>query len=282
MVTLSEMDVVRRGFVLSPDGNIEYRELGEGPPLVLLHALPQSSRAYHRVMWRVAQGRRVIAMSLMGCGDSDRPPTPYASLDQFGQTVAWLLDGLEIERADLFATHTGASVAVPFAADHPDRLRRLILQEVFNYPAADDAARERLHRAHHYYPLRADGSHLVELWRRHGGDRPGADLYRAMEATIDHLKLNSDEGVEELYGDWGWEGAASFCMLRYNHWEALPRIEAPTLVAHGTGSVAGVQHERFVELIPHAEGTRPESEARLTPTGNPEQWAAMVNGFLTD
>ncbi len=97
-----------RGFVRSPHGDIEYRELGSGPALLLLHALPASSRQFAEQMWRVAAGRRVLAMTMMGCGASDRPPQPYTQLSEFARTVAWLLDGLGIEQADLFGTHTGA------------------------------------------------------------------------------------------------------------------------------------------------------------------------------
>ena len=161
-----------RGFVRSPHGDIEYRELGSGPALLLLHALPASSRQFAEQMWRVAAERRVIAMTMMGCGASDRPPQPYTQLSEFARTVAWLLDGLGIERADLFGTHTGAGLSVAVAAEHPGRVRRLVLQEAYDYTASA-AGEERLRAVHHYFPLAQDGSHLLELWRRHGGDSYG-------------------------------------------------------------------------------------------------------------
>lgn len=282
--------ITRRGFVRSPHGDIEYRELGSGPALLLLHALPYSSRQYAEQMWRVADGRRVIAMTMMGCGASDRPPQPYTQLSEFAQTVAWLLDGLGIERADLFATHTGAGVAVAFAAEHPERVGRLILQEAFDYTVSE-TGEERLRTAHHYFPLAADGSHLLELWRRHGGDRPDADRNRVMELVADHIALNSDESVTELYGDFGWEGAAPYCIFRYDYSSALRRITAPTLVVHGSSSALGEQHERFLERLPNARGARPPTDpaaatsTRSTPglfnlNREPERWAEIVNAFL--
>ena len=280
----------RRGFVHSPHGDIEYRELGSGSPLLLLHALPYSSRQYAKHMWRVAEGRHVIAMTMMGCGASDRPPEPYTDLGQFALSIAWLLDGLGIDRVDVLGTHTGAGVSVAFAAEHPQRVRRLILQEAYDYTASE-TGEDGLRRVHHYYPLAADGGHLLELWRRHGGDRPGADLYRVMELLAEHIAVNSDEGVADVYGDFGWEGAAPYCILRYDYAGALRRITAPTLVIHGSGSAFGDQHERFLELIPGSRGARPPTDA--TPVGRatpglfnldraPELWAEMVNSFLDE
>ena len=155
----------------------------------------------------------------------------------------------------------------------------MVVQEVFNYGATEDG-RARLHRAHHFAPLRPDGEHLLEIWRRHGGDAPGADLYRVMEAVVEHLKINSDEGVQELYGDTGWEGSAPYGMLRYDYWAALPRIRARTLVLHGSGSPLGEQHERFVEGIPNAAGMRPESQSLLNINYDPERFARILLDFL--
>ena len=40
---------LRRGFVLSPHGNIEYFEVGSGEPLIMLHPTPSSSMAFREV-----------------------------------------------------------------------------------------------------------------------------------------------------------------------------------------------------------------------------------------
>lgn len=155
----------------------------------------------------------------------------------------------------------------------------MVVQEPFAYGTAEDG-HARLRRAHHYFPLRADGSHLVEIWQRHGGDAPGADLYRVMEAVVEHLKINSDEGVQGIYGDTGWEGAAPYGMLRFDYQAALPGITARTLVLHGSGSPLGVQHDLFVQGIPNATGMRPASESLLSVDDDPDRFARVLLGFL--
>lgn len=92
---------LKRGFVLSPHGNIEYFEVGSGDPLVMLHSTPNSCMAYRDIAPLLAGDVRAIAMSTMGYGQSDRPPAPYTTLTEFARAVTWLLDGLGLERASV-------------------------------------------------------------------------------------------------------------------------------------------------------------------------------------
>ena len=52
---------------------IAYRELGSGPPVLLLHGWPTSSFLWRDVMVPVAEHNRVVAVDLPGFGASDKP-----------------------------------------------------------------------------------------------------------------------------------------------------------------------------------------------------------------
>ena len=270
---------IRRGFVHGPDGDIEYIEVGSGPPLVLLHGTPMSAMSYRHVAPLLADAFRVVAMTTVGYGQSDRPDPPYTTLGQFARSVTWLMDGLGIDRAHVDGNRTGSEVAAVLAAEYPGRVDRLILEEIFNWsPPHRRAAHERLHR---YIEPRPDGGHLLELWRKVGGDRPGADLQRVSEQFMDNLIVNSNEGAE-VYGGMGWEGAGPYAMTRHDIWETIPLIQAPTLVIHGTGSQLGRAHERFVATLRNARGARLPSEGNFYAQQAPELWAREIRTFLTD
>ncbi len=261
---------LKRGFVLSPHGNIEYFELGSGEPLVMLHPTPGSCMVFRDVAPLLAGEIRVISMSTMGFGQSDRPPSPYTTLTEFAEAVVWLLDGLGLERANVYGLLTGSEIAVEVAASWPDRVGKLVVEEVFNWNTpARRAVHERIHR---YVPERPDGSHLIELWRKVGGDREGADLARVTEWFISNLLVNSDDGAE-VYGSTGWEGAATYAMCRYEMWDATPKIAAPTLVMHTVDSERGRAHEKFLATIPRSRGVRLQDR-------DPELWAAALLDFL--
>ena len=54
---------LKRGFVLSPHGNIEYFEVGSGDPLVMLHSTPNSCMAYRDIAPLLA-GAGVVGLAL--------------------------------------------------------------------------------------------------------------------------------------------------------------------------------------------------------------------------
>ncbi len=266
------MTMLRRGFVLSPHGNIEYWEVGSGKPLVMLHSTPSSCMAFRDVAPLLAGEVRVISMSTMGFGQSDRPPEAYTTLHQFAQAVVWLMDGLELERASVYGLLTGSEIAAEVAASWPERVDQLILDEVFNWNTPSRrAVHERLHR---YIPAQPDGSHLLELWRKVGGDRPSVDLKVATQRFMNNLLVNSNEGAA-VYGSTGWEGAATYAMCRYEMWDATPKIEAPTLVMHTVDSERGRAHPKFLRTIRRSRGVR-------LPNREPELWASELLAFLRE
>ena len=277
---------IKRGFAETPAGYIDYREAGSGPPLIMLHPTARSSRLFVPVIPHLAAGGiRAIGMSTMGFGESDRPDPPFDNLRQFAQTVVWLMDGLGLEKASVFGTHTGSQIALATAAEFPDRVDKLILEEVFNW---NTPARRAIHeRIHRYYPEKEDGSHLVELWKRHRGLAPEVDLRKVTEGFLDNLKVNSDEGCAEIYGPTGWEGSATHAMCKYETWEAAAKIKAPTLLIHGSESELGGANPKLQELIPRSKGVRPPTKARPDGAGghfqcasNPEYFAKIVLEFL--
>ncbi len=276
MVTTAKT-TLRRGFVQCPDGNIEYFEMGQGEPFVMLHATPASCMAYRDIAPLLAGDFRVIAMSTMGYGQSDRPDPPYTTLAEFARAVTWLMDGLDLPRASLFGTHTGSEIAAVTAAEFPERVDRLVMEEVFNWGTPPRrAVHERIHR---YYDEKQDGSHLIDLWKKVGGDRPGMEMRLATERFINNFVVNSPQ---EAYGHMGWEGAGPYAMTHHDMWETTPRIQAPTLVIHGTTSELGRSHEKFLATIPRSRGVRIPSQGNFQPRQAPEMWAREVSAFLRE
>ena len=64
---------IKRRYVDLPHGQLHFRELGSGPPLVLLHKTPSSSIQYARAMPLLAERFRTLALDTPGFGMSDAP-----------------------------------------------------------------------------------------------------------------------------------------------------------------------------------------------------------------
>ncbi|MEW9531253.1 alpha/beta fold hydrolase [Microbispora sp. NPDC049125] len=117
-------------FAETGGARLAYRVWGEpgGPPLVLLHALGEASADWDGVAPALAAGRRVYAPDLRGHGLSER--TDAYSLELMRDDVLGLLDALELGRVDLIGHSMGGAVAYLLAAARPERVRRLVLEDV--------------------------------------------------------------------------------------------------------------------------------------------------------
>jgi len=268
---------IRRHLAATPLGAIEYFELGAGPPLLALHPTPGSCLWYADVAPLLADEQRVIAMTTMGYGRSDRPDPPFTTVQQYAKAAFAFLDGLGVERASVLGSHTGSLLAIEIAAGWPERVDRLVLGEPFNWNTP--ARREALIRQHTYVAPQRDGSHLLKLWRRQGPGRPGVDLQEFARRFADFLMVNAPEPT---YGPLGWEGAGPHVITRYELWERAAQIEASTLVIHGTESDLGRSQQRFLETIPRSRGVRLPSDGRFSPRQAPELWAREVQVFLRE
>jgi len=152
---------IKRAFLDTEDGQIHYRIAGDGEPLVLLHQQPRSSDEFWELMPFLARHRCVIAMDLMGFGDSDKPPRMYTIAD-YTKTVIALLDELDIKKTCILGNHTGAFIAGEVAAAYPERVEKLIL---CNVPGFDEQGKAKLLEIFaEGYKIKEDGSHLRKRW----------------------------------------------------------------------------------------------------------------------
>ena len=133
--------MIRRGFVDISYGQVHYRHAGaDGRPLVMLQASPGSSRQLEPLMAAFAPTRRLFAPDTLGNGDSVAPREAHPTIEQLAAGALEALDGLGLERFDLYGTHTGASIAATIALLRPERVRRLVLDGVGLYTPAEQAA----------------------------------------------------------------------------------------------------------------------------------------------
>jgi pimeloyl-ACP methyl ester carboxylesterase len=101
---------------------------GKGPPLLLVHGWPQTWYQWRLVMPALARDFTVIAVDQRGVGLSDKPQSGYDPGTQANDLVA-LMDALGHKRFALVGFDTGMGIAYALAADHPDRVERLVVGE---------------------------------------------------------------------------------------------------------------------------------------------------------
>jgi pimeloyl-ACP methyl ester carboxylesterase len=115
------------------DTQVAYIDIGDGPPLILLHGCPFSAYEWNEIIPALAQHYRVIVPDLYGLGDTPVRLDQDYRLPQDVEMVRRLMDALGIASADFIGhDHGGATVQLLMQAD-PDRLQRVILTNVEAY-----------------------------------------------------------------------------------------------------------------------------------------------------
>jgi pimeloyl-ACP methyl ester carboxylesterase len=118
---------IAEGWITLPTGHrVHYRRAGEGEPVVLLHGIAHSCKAWDRVMVPLAENHDVVALDMPGCGLSDKPDTDY-SLGSQAVAVRFVLDELGLDCVTAVGHSLGGGVAMTLAYHYPERVGRLAL-----------------------------------------------------------------------------------------------------------------------------------------------------------
>ena len=103
--------------------SLYYEILGEGEPLVLLHAGIADRRMWDEQFGAFAERYRVVRYDRRGFGRSALVEDPYSHHDD----LRGLLDHLGIERASFVGCSMGGGAVIDFALSNPERARALVL-----------------------------------------------------------------------------------------------------------------------------------------------------------
>jgi pimeloyl-ACP methyl ester carboxylesterase len=103
-----------------------FRIAGSGPVILLIHGIGDNSTTWTAVQSKLAQRFTVIAVDLLGHGQSDKPRADYSTA-AYANGMRDLLSVLDIERVTVVGHSLGGGVAMQFAYQFPQLVERLVL-----------------------------------------------------------------------------------------------------------------------------------------------------------
>ncbi len=217
-------------FILPDQTRLYFDDIGDGPPMLLLHAGLGRYADWFYSQIEAFSDHRLLIPDRRGYGRStpvDHLPTDYHPRN--ADDMLNLLDGLSIAGAVLWGHSDGAIIAAWMAIKQPDRVQALILE----------------------------GSHL---WRRKpqsldafcdGANDPDS----LSERAIQRLQEGHGDRWRQVVSNWGNVWLALSRMDGDLYDGRLPEIHVPTLVLHGARdphtSVAEI--ELLAAQIPDAQ-----------------------------
>jgi len=106
---------------------MHYRDEGEGPVVVLLHANYSSLFMWEPWVAALRDRYRVIRLDLPAHGLTGPEPSGNYTLERIQQLFEKFVDEKGLERFTVVGTSIGGTVAMRYTADHPERIERLVL-----------------------------------------------------------------------------------------------------------------------------------------------------------
>lgn len=280
------MSAPKRGYAPFTAGQIHYAEAGDGPPLLLLHSAPRSSRAYRLMLPRLAGGFRAIAPDLPGFGASD-PLAGAVTMDALADAMVELLDALGVAKAHVFGYHTGNKVAAAMAARHPARIDRLILcgqiHSIIPEKAKRDGAIANI--VDKYFIDYPGVDAPLRRWQAEWSDVCGFAQPRALFAQpavsaqdVAALKVRVLDHVQALDA----VRATYAANFDFDYAGALARIRAPTLhveLVMPDEEHYGRQLQKLCALVPGSTGATIIGAGKTAPESHVAELAEHIERF---
>ncbi|MER5213056.1 alpha/beta hydrolase [Streptomyces sp. NPDC002838] len=127
--------IAPRGGRSSREGKLRYLKTGTGAPLVLLHTVRTQAEHFRFLIPMISDQYTVYALDLPGMGYSEI--VPGASYDEPAMRagVERLLTELDLHDVTLVGESMGAVLALTAAADLPERVRRVVAVNTYDFRA---------------------------------------------------------------------------------------------------------------------------------------------------
>lgn len=107
---------------------------GSGEPLILIHGIPLCLITWRFNIDPLSTGLDVIALDMKGFGKSGNGSGSYSPAGH-AQFLLEFLDQLGLERAIMVGSSYACAVAMAFAVEYPDRVKKLVLINSVGYPS---------------------------------------------------------------------------------------------------------------------------------------------------
>jgi len=243
-------------FVELAGQRVHYLEWGRAgaTPIVCVHGYTSSAQAFNALARHVQDRCHLLVPDVRGHGESAWSPAgAYQYRDQVGDLSAFV-DALGLGRFTLVGTSMGGIIAMAYAAEHPDRLERLVVNDIG--PDAE-AGSQRITQTVGSRPDSFATLDEAMAYRRQvspiTAGRPQEDQ---RELALGVLRQRAD-------GGWVWKMDPAYIRQRVEHgppprpalWPVLRHLPCPTLVVWGTDSdvLSEAQARRMVDTLPKGE-----------------------------
>ncbi|WP_273853216.1 2-succinyl-6-hydroxy-2,4-cyclohexadiene-1-carboxylate synthase [Guptibacillus spartinae] len=251
---------------------------GEGEPLLLLHGFTGSSVNWSSMMKELAPYYKVIALDLIGHGESGKPDDiTHYTMEAMGNYLKQLLQELHIDQAHVLGYSMGGRFALSFTVQHPDCVKSLILESSSPGLATKEERKERRQKDERLASrIINDGlSSFIDFWEN-------VPLFSSQKK----LPIHAQEEIRKQRLSNTERGLANSLIgmgtgVQPSYWEVLENITIPVLLLVGEYDQKFISiAERMEKLFPQADFVQINDAGHTIHVEQPEIFVKMVVAFL--
>lgn len=248
-------------------------EMGEGLPVVFLHAGVCDNRMWHEQMRVAAEnGWHAIAYDRRGHGEAVSEDEPFSHLDD----LEAVLEAFDIHAAVFVGCSMGGGLAVDFALQNPGRVIGLVLMgtSITGAPWSTTLEERAIEMAEEDAWERGDLDLLNRVQAHEWLDGPRAQSGRVSGSARD---LFLDMNARALA-----KPALSHEDVPPDAWHRVEEISAPTMLIVGDEDFTALidRHEHLSETMPNSFAAVLEGVAHIPSIERPDLINRMLEEFL--
>jgi len=254
-------------------GSLPGVEIGEGLPVVFLHAGVCDNRMWHEQMTLAAEmGWHAIAYDRRGYGEAQSEDVAFSHLDDLEAALA----AFDIHAAIFVGCSMGGGLAVDFALRHPGRVIGLVLIGTSITGAPWSATNEES---------------AIEMAEEDAWERGDRDLLNKVQAHewLDGPRTQSGRvsgRARDLFLDMNAKALGKPALTqeieRPDAWPRVEQIAAPTMLIVGEEDFSALidRHEHLSETMPNCFAAVLEGVAHIPSVERPDLINRMLEEFL--
>ena len=229
---------------------IHYRDEGQGPTVVLIHANFASLLGWDPWVAALQDSYRVVRMDMTSHGLTGPDPTGDYTTERTLEVVEKFIDAMDLDEFSIGGTSMGGTIAIHYTHRHPERIQKLILLSPGSLEGRERKSGRRGEVPDAAYVLKYIMPRALPEFMLRGG-------------FGDKSKL-TDELVDRWYDMWRREGNREAQLDRLSQYkpgdieEIIRQLEVPTLLMWGEANTTAKfeQATEFRELLENVESLK--------------------------
>jgi pimeloyl-ACP methyl ester carboxylesterase len=245
------------------------------PPFLMLHGIGRVAHSFDHIAPRFQNDYHVMAIDMRGHGDSAWSPEGAYLVEDYVKDLDAFVTQLNLRGVTLLGNSTGGRVVQVYAGMHPERVARLVVEDV-GPQRTNEIASGFARRVEQESNGWASEDELVASLMRNGGK-----VAEELQRNYAHFGTKRREDGRIV---WKRDPNLVKGFVPTDLWEYVRRIQAPAIYILGGAStiVPPETQEQLKKTLPDCRivimpglGHYPHLEA-------PEEYVRIVQGFLAE